>query len=1556
MSLPIGRFIINSNIAETVSFSRAVDGAVNSYSDIATFQTTSGQHVLFMAIKDTATGIYKQYSFAVAPNHTGGLWFKVNPLEDVGTLLEDVNAEVRSNGLTVELRLRKSKGVEGLSFNITLQNLGIEDAGLVLLSSSGVDTAASAGEISAIPYGSSSTDHNQLANRGVYTHAQIDTHINSSSPHTGHEKTSNKNTANGYAGLNSTGHLIFSQIPVGTTPGTVCAGDDVRLQGGLPPGAHATTHSSGGADELNLGNLPGVLPQAKTHESVDTDVSIASIHHTLGTGANQAAAGNHAHPEYAPFDQGVEGGSTHSHDGVDTAKIPHTNLDGAGSYNHSEIDSHIDSDSPHSGHESISNKNAANGYAGLGIDGKLLPNAYTFGSSAGTVCEGNDPRLTGERPPLAHADTHREGGADELSLPLLSGTLPQSKTHDVSDTDVTESSLHHTLGTGPTQAAAGNHAHSNYAPIEKGVTGGDNHTHSIGDGAQLNHSDLSNIGVTSHENIDIHIAASAPHSEHEKLLNKNISGGYVGISASGKIDGAFQLYGNTSNTACEGNDPRLSDPRIPIEHNLTHQEGGVDELSLFLLQGNLNQDRSHDNQDTDLAAESLHHTIGTGPFQAAAGNHTHTDEYDTRYSPLANGVTGGDTHDHSGGDGAQIDHASLYNIGSNTHSQIDVHIDAGAPHSGHEQTANKGIPNGYAALDAGSYLLPVNIPFGNSADSVCRGNDTRLSDSRNPLLHSNSHISGASDELSLADLEGNLDQDRAHDNADTDQYENALHHTLGNGGMQAAAGDHIHDGNNGLILEHSVLNNSGVNTHAQIDTHIANTSLHFVVDDVLPSSVNTYSSNKIGSIANTKEDKVNKGVAGGYAGLDSNGYVPAAQMSPLYKEIRVVNNIADRDLLDVYEGLRAHVKDASSDPTVDSGWAEYLHDGTSWSKTAEQESIDVVLDWANIENRPTSTIVEIDQATALRHSQNTDTYLEVGSANQVSAVELRSHIDAANPHVGHEVLSAKDAANGYAGLDASGKIISAKLYVGSASGTVCAGDDVRLSDARTPVAHVLATNTGLGAYQTISGASAGQVLRASSATEANFQQLSHGDLSSIGSYTHDQIDAHVNAAAPHAGHALTVHQHGGGDITSAVAEAVNADTVDGLHAASFSLTTHNHSLDDLSNVSISGNTAGEVLKWSGTAWVNNTLAEAGIEPAFIKNTAFNKNFGSSAGTVSEGNHVHTKAQITDFAHTHAGSDITSSVANATNADTLDGYHASSFSLTTHNHTLDSLSNTSITSVVAGEVLKWDGSAWINNTLAEAGIEPAFSKNTAFNKNFGTASGTVCQGNDARLSDARIPTAHTHSGGDITSAVANATNATNAAYATSAGNADTVDGYHVSTFASAANTVPVRDASGHLNLGWINTTSGEFTGAPARIYSSDDAYIRYMTPANFFNNCATNVITAIKTVDGSGSGLDADLLDGYHGSSSATASTYALRDGSGDILARLFRSNYGEQTHAPATTVNIAFRNSTADDYIRFMTNSAFSAWCQNSQVWTYGALKIRTSAPASPTDGDIWMV
>jgi hypothetical protein len=52
------------------------------------------------------------------------------------------------------------------------------------------------------------------------------------------------------------------------------------------------------ADSTQIPGLRwGVATQANTHGSPDTDTATSALHHTLGTGANQSAAGNHGHAE-----------------------------------------------------------------------------------------------------------------------------------------------------------------------------------------------------------------------------------------------------------------------------------------------------------------------------------------------------------------------------------------------------------------------------------------------------------------------------------------------------------------------------------------------------------------------------------------------------------------------------------------------------------------------------------------------------------------------------------------------------------------------------------------------------------------------------------------------------------------------------------------------------------------------------------------------------------------------------------------------------------------------------------------------------------------------------------------------------------------------------------------------------------------------------------------------------------------------------------------------------------------------------------------------------------
>lgn len=84
----------------------------------------------------------------------------------------------------------------------------------------------------------------------------------------------------------------------------------------------------------------------------------------------------------------------------------------------------------------------------------------------------------------------------------------------------------------------------------------------------------------------------------------------------------------------------------------------------------------------------------------------------------------------------------------------------------------------------------------------------------------------------------------------------------------------------------------------------------------------------------------------------------------------VVDDITARDAIQSPAvGDQCWVKDATADPTVSSGAAKYIYESaeSKWVKTAEAESMDVVVSWADIQDKPTSTVAQIDAAVSKAH-------------------------------------------------------------------------------------------------------------------------------------------------------------------------------------------------------------------------------------------------------------------------------------------------------------------------------------------------------------------------------------------------------------------------------------------------------------------------------------------------------------------------------------------------------------------------------------------------------------
>lgn len=108
----------------------------------------------------------------------------------------------------------------------------------------------------------------------------------------------------------------------------------------------------------------------------------------------------------------------------------------------------------------------------------------------------------------------------------------------------------------------------------------------------------------------------------QALSEKDAASGYAGLSAGSKLAGSQQTYGSATNTACEGNDARLSDARVPLTHNIvTAHNGFPGGTSTFLRADGTfaspGGGAGADPPEGSYAPGGV--TIATGKFRLAAG-------------------------------------------------------------------------------------------------------------------------------------------------------------------------------------------------------------------------------------------------------------------------------------------------------------------------------------------------------------------------------------------------------------------------------------------------------------------------------------------------------------------------------------------------------------------------------------------------------------------------------------------------------------------------------------------------------------------------------------------------------------------------------------------------------------------------------------------------------------------------------------------------------------------------------------------------------------------------
>lgn len=332
------------------------------------------------------------------------------------------------------------------------------------------------------------------------------------------------------------------------------------------------------------------------------------------------------------------------------------------------------------------------------------------------------------------------------------------------------------------------------------------------------------------------------------------------------------------------------------------------------------------------------------------------------------------------------------------------------------------------------------------------------------------------------------------------------------------------------------------------------------------------------------------------------------------------------------------IADSTKEPAITGGLVSQFWSGTkTWRDLSTDVRAVILTGLSTATNAAITTTDTILSALGKLQKQITDHMAD--STAHITATE-RTNWNAAFSN-NHAAVTVSDSSS--IDLTLTGQQISASAIFGTTSGTVCQGNDSRLSDARTPLAHTQTASTitdfttaALSAAPAETATTIGTIIANATAKAT----LVDADMFVV-----------ADSAAANISKKVTW-----GNIKTMLNSLYQTTLVSGTNIK----TVNGNSLLGSGNITITGTIAWGNIAGTLSNQSDLNTALAGKEPTITKNTAFNKNYETTAtnikmngtqavgtrDTIARGDHVHpVDTSRAAASHTHTESQVTNLVSD-----------------------------------------------------------------------------------------------------------------------------------------------------------------------------------------------------------------------------------------------------------------------------------------------------------------------